>query len=489
MVNAGNQLTADTNHTYQYDDNGNLIRKTLLATGNYTQYTYDAENRLIQVQEFAVGNPTAITTSSYRYDGLGRRIEKVANGQTARYIYDGEDILLQYDGSNVLQVTYSHGPGIDEPLCRTVVTSGVSGGVTALLASTADGLRGPLVDDTIVVNGQIYLGFITGSSFMPPVGQPIDSTSSHLPVAPIDVTAAATSGTLTVSLVDTATLSGNAPLYLVLREQATGRVLDSQLLFPARLTATSTAQPGLPTVIASTTVPVSSAVAGSTLYYHQDGLGTVTELTDTNGSVAKAYDAYGNLLESPGTVEQPYTYTGRELDQETGLYYYRARYYDPTTGKFLQQDPIGLRGGVNLYRYVRNNPSNYVDPTGRVLGLAVFIPALVEGGIQAGIAVTGVIGGSVLGQILSDLIFNKPPRDAKDPEGAKAPGKPGEADGFIDPADGEEWVRAPNGDWGWKDIEGSIWCPTGKSLGRAHGGPHWDVQLEKGGYKNIRPKK
>jgi YD repeat-containing protein len=83
-------------------------------------------------------------------------------------------------------------------------------------------------------------------------------------------------------------------------------------------------------VIASTTVPVSSAVAGSTLYYHQDGLGTVTELTDTNGSVVKAYayDAYGNLLESPGTVEQPYAYTGREFDAESGLYYYRVRYYD-----------------------------------------------------------------------------------------------------------------------------------------------------------------
>ncbi|HRA95698.1 MAG: RHS repeat domain-containing protein [Nitrospira sp.] len=86
VVNQGNQLTADANFAYQYDDNGNLTRKTLLATGNYSQYTYDAENRLVKVEEFAAGNSTAITTSSYRYDGLGRRIEKVANGQTKRYI-------------------------------------------------------------------------------------------------------------------------------------------------------------------------------------------------------------------------------------------------------------------------------------------------------------------------------------------------------------------------------------------------------------------
>ena len=368
VVNPGNQLTADANFAYQYDDNGNLTRKTLLATGHYTQYTYDVENRLTQVQEFAVGNPTAITTSGYRYDGLGRRIEKVANGQTKRYVYDGEDILLEYDGANVVQATYTHGPGIDEPLSRTVITAGVSSGYTAVLASTADGLRGPVVDDTIVVNGQISLGFLFGSSLLPPVGQPIDATGSHLPVAPLDVTAAANSGTLTISLVDTATLSGNAPLYLVLREQATGRVVESQLLFAARLAAPSTAQPGLPTVIASTTVPISTPVANGTLFYHQDGLGSITELTDSTGSVAKAYayDAYGNILESPGTVNQPYTYTGREFDQETGLYYYRARYYDAGTGRFLQKDPVGFGGGdVNIYRYVKAAPLNFRDPRGR----------------------------------------------------------------------------------------------------------------------------
>lgn len=75
-MNAGNQLTADATHSYQYDDNGNLTRKTFLATGNFTQYTYDAENRLTKVDEFAAGNPTPAFTSTYRYDGLGRRIQK-----------------------------------------------------------------------------------------------------------------------------------------------------------------------------------------------------------------------------------------------------------------------------------------------------------------------------------------------------------------------------------------------------------------------------
>jgi len=81
VVNAGNQLTADATFAYEYDDNGNLTRKTLLVTGNYTQYTYDAENRLVKVEDFAAGNATAFATSTYRYDGLGRRIQKTLSTQ------------------------------------------------------------------------------------------------------------------------------------------------------------------------------------------------------------------------------------------------------------------------------------------------------------------------------------------------------------------------------------------------------------------------
>jgi RHS repeat-associated protein len=66
-----------------------------------------------------------------------------------------------------------------------------------------------------------------------------------------------------------------------------------------------------------------------------------------------------------GTLSQPYTYTGREWDKETGLYYYRARYYDPMVGRFISKDPIGFAGGdVNLYGYVQNNPVNWIDPFG-----------------------------------------------------------------------------------------------------------------------------
>ena len=246
---------------------------------------------------------------------------------------------------------------------------GLGSGQTAVLASTPDGLRGPVVDDGIKVNGQVSVGFVFVSGMpAPAIGQPIDSTGLEQPIAPIDVTAAAATGTLAVDLIDTGGIGGNAPLYLVTRDQATNQVLESRLLFPARATFASTTPLGTPLVVASATVPTTTPVADGTLYYHQDGLGTVTELTDSNGNIAKAYvyDAYGNILESPGTVEQPYTYTGREFDGESGLYYYRSRTYDSASGRFAQKDPLGIANGdPNLYSYVRANPLYYTDPTGQ----------------------------------------------------------------------------------------------------------------------------
>jgi len=57
-------------------------------------------------------------------------------------------------------------------------------------------------------------------------------------------------------------------------------------------------------------------------------------------------------------------FTSREYDRESGLYFYRARYYDPSLGRFVSQDPIGITDDVNLYAYVGNNAINRVDPTG-----------------------------------------------------------------------------------------------------------------------------
>jgi len=108
---------------------------------------------------------------------------------------------------------------------------------------------------------------------------------------------------------------------------------------------------------------------GSTAsFYETDGLGSITSLTDSTGALAQtySYDSYGNLTNSTGSITNPIRYTGREFDAETSLYYYRARYYDPTTGRFLSEDKLRFgSGGVHFYSYVDNNPNNFRDPSGR----------------------------------------------------------------------------------------------------------------------------
>jgi RHS repeat-associated protein len=90
------------------------------------------------------------------------------------------------------------------------------------------------------------------------------------------------------------------------------------------------------------------------------------------------YDAFGKPIAQGGSspLTNAYTYTGREFDA-SGLYYYRARYYLPSAGRFLTPDPIGLKGGLNAYTYVSSNPVNYTDPFGLMAGGA-FSPAWPE---------------------------------------------------------------------------------------------------------------
>jgi RHS repeat-associated protein len=105
-----------------------------------------------------------------------------------------------------------------------------------------------------------------------------------------------------------------------------------------------------------------------------DTLGMRTLLADASGSTLALTDPGGNLLAQytyepfgnttvTGSAFSPYQYTARENDG-TGLYYYRARFYSPSLQRFISEDPIGFRGGTNLFAYVANTPLNFTDPYG-----------------------------------------------------------------------------------------------------------------------------
>ncbi|MEE1744116.1 RHS repeat-associated core domain-containing protein, partial [Streptomyces sp. JV184] len=104
---------------------------------------------------------------------------------------------------------------------------------------------------------------------------------------------------------------------------------------------------------------------GATQIYLTDALGSVIGLANSDGTIATryAYDPNGQATTTGTASSNPYTFTGRENDG-TGLLYYRDRYYDPETGRFISQDPIGQAGGTNLYQYALSSPTTYTDPTG-----------------------------------------------------------------------------------------------------------------------------
>ena len=112
--------------------------------------------------------------------------------------------------------------------------------------------------------------------------------------------------------------------------------------------------------------PLALLRSGTTSYYQADGLGSLTSLSNTAGTLANTYtyDSFGNLTASTGSITNSFRYTGREFDTDTSLYYYRARYYDPSTGRFLSGDTSGFAGGLNFYSYVGGNPVSLIDPDG-----------------------------------------------------------------------------------------------------------------------------
>ena len=112
--------------------------------------------------------------------------------------------------------------------------------------------------------------------------------------------------------------------------------------------------------------PLAMSRSGATSFYEADGLGSVTSLTNGAGALAQTYtfDSFGKTTNATGSLTNPFQYTAREFDSETSLYYYRARYYDPSTGRFLSEDPLGFSIGPDFYTYVLNNPVEHFDPPG-----------------------------------------------------------------------------------------------------------------------------
>lgn len=139
-------------------------------------------------------------------------------------------------------------------------------------------------------------------------------------------------------------------------------------------------------------------------YFLTGALGSTVALADSTGALTTeyTYEPFGKAAASGEASSSAFQFTGRESGGATGLQYSRARYYNPSWGRFISEDPIGFAGGdSNLYSYVGNSPTNLTDPTGQVAVALVAVPAVkLLGGLlvrRAAISVGALAAAGVAG--------------------------------------------------------------------------------------------
>jgi RHS repeat-associated protein len=119
--------------------------------------------------------------------------------------------------------------------------------------------------------------------------------------------------------------------------------------------------------------PLAKMEGANTYYYHNDHLGTPQKMTDSTGTVVWSadYKPFGEATVTVSTITNNLRFPGQYFDAETGNNYNLNRHYNPTGGRYIEADPIGLDGGINPFIYVRNNPLRWIDPEGLQVSIII----------------------------------------------------------------------------------------------------------------------
>ena len=339
------QITIDLGaFTFGYDANNRRTTRTL-PNGTTAAYSYDQDSRLTGIQ--TTKGATTIDSVTYTYDNAGNRITKTQPQVNYNYNYDNIYRLTQATPSSGSQEIYTYDQ-VGNRLSKANDPSPTNNVNTVYSYDDENRLIGVQITQNSNVK---QLSFTYD-----PFGRRISKT-------------------IIQDQIGTDCQSPN------ICPRTTNYVYDGQNIImeydqTGNITAKYTHGPNIDE-------PLAVQQGTNTYYYHADGLGSITALTNASGSIVQtyAYDSFGNMT-ATGSVSQLFTYTGREYDSETGMYFYRARYYDPKVGRFVTKDPIGFDGGdYNLYNYVGANPVSWVDPWGlaslitdRTAGTTTFDP-------------------------------------------------------------------------------------------------------------------
>ncbi|WP_198363138.1 RHS repeat-associated core domain-containing protein [Thauera sinica] len=400
--------------SFTYDAAGNLLTKTTYQ-GSTTHYVYNAANRLVMLR-----NPD-YTQVDYQYDPAGRMLSRVtANGARSTYQYEANGTLTretQYDAANTLvsDTTYTR-DRVGHILTRTdgagTTTYAYDAryrlktadypGATNDEAFTYDAVGNRLTHTrgSLAPNANTrYYGYTAGTNRLLDIriggtGGTVESSFVHDHEGRLTSQTGAGAKALTWDAKGRLKTAG-AESYtydpMDYRIGRSGGSLGSRSYFLEGEHLESVERGGELVERYFRGAGTDELVAGflkdgegktKPYLFHHDALTNTTAVTGHNGGTIQhlAYGAFGNVLTNSGSSPNRLKYTGRE-DDGTGLYYYRARYYDPGRGRFISEDPLGFAAGdVNFYTYVGNNPTNANDPSGHAA-------------MQLGGAVVGGVGG------------------------------------------------------------------------------------------------
>jgi RHS repeat-associated protein len=391
-------------------DNADRRNSLAYPNGVTTAYTFDTLNRLTNL-DATIGSGT-ITQWGYTYDNASNRLTKTSPDYSETYTYDSlyrltQAVRTNSGGTNHWVWTYdAMGNRLTNQLDDTV-TSSTYNNLNQIQTGVGGGplvVRGHLNKaGTATVNGapaQMTAGNVFQSTINTTPGTNTftvvaTDVSGNQTTQAYQVTLSGTSDTYTEDADGNLTQKvegSNTYVYswdannrlksitqngtpiasfaydaIGRRVQKVAAGLTTTFLYAGpnilQQTTGGTVQkfvhgPGIDEPLAS--VPSS----GGLTFYHADALGSVAKNSNSSGSITFTYqyDPWGNI--QTGSSQGGFSFTGREWDPETGLYYYRARYYDPKMGRFIRQDPIGFRGGLNFYAYAGDNPVNLGDPLG-----------------------------------------------------------------------------------------------------------------------------
>ncbi|MFE0824237.1 RHS repeat-associated core domain-containing protein [Streptomyces sp. NPDC058847] len=372
---------AESTVTYGYDDN-DLLKQITDSQAGTQSFTYDVYDR-----PASTTGPTG--TVSYDYDAADRRTQMTAAGASTTYGYDNSDVLTSIT-SGSQEVTL----GLDD--VGRERTASLPGGITRSTDYDTTGV----IKSIVYKQGDRTIGDLkyTRDERALQAGRTGSLAKVTLPAAETGTQFGRDNritgydgrtftydadGQLTNDGLRTYTWNARGELTGLTRTATTssfgynpvGGRISKTISDATTRYLTDGANPLAEQNSAGTTTAtvatsgldefLTRTEGGTTHAYLTDALGSVVGLAGADGTVTTtyAYDPYGTPTVSGTATSNPYTFTGRE-DDGTGLLYYRNRYYDPQTGRFISQDPIGYAGGTNLYQYALSSPTTYTDPSG-----------------------------------------------------------------------------------------------------------------------------